>query len=319
MKNWINALLGLFFCLPLAAQSTYFVTTDGSGNGSSWESASSDLAQILQAAEAGDQVWVAEGTYFPTNKDDRTASFILKNGVKVFGGFAGNETQLTDRKWQFHTTILSGEIGNKSDQNDNSYTIIKTHNVNTETVLDGFVIASGNANGEGPESCATRCGAGWYNDGSNGGFSSPTIVNCVFERNAARDGAAFYSNGNAGNSRPVFVNCTFKDNRADLDGGAVYNDNRNGGKSLPVLEECLFENNLASYGAGIFVKSASSSDAINLDLRNCTFKENTAFLWGGGIYTMGQPTEAAIRMTDCKFAENYPTDINKTYSLTKKD
>lgn len=301
----------------MAAQQTYFVSSEGTGNGSSWETAAADLAEILVQANFGDQIWVAEGTYTASQTNDRNASFVLKDGVKVYGGFSGYELQLTDRNWQYHPTILSGEIGNNSDQNDNTFTIVSTHNVSTETVLDGFIITNGNANGEGPEGCSHRCGAGWYNDGSNGGSSSPMIINCVFLRNAARDGAAFYSNGNAGNSRPVFVNCEFKDNRADLDGGAVYNDNRNGGTSMPVLDECLFENNLASYGAGIFVKSSSTK--VNLDLRNCTFKKNTAFLWGGGIYTMGQPTEASIHMEDCKFAENYPTDINKTYSLTKKD
>lgn len=316
MKNLCTTLLGLLICLPLGAQTTYFVNANGTGNGSSWKLASSDLHYILSIAEYGDQIWVAEGTYVPTKSKDRHASFHIKDGVQLYGGFLGYEKEITQRNWQNHQSILSGEIG-QAGQHDNSYSVVTTRNVSSETVIDGFMITSGNANDDSGEGSTSRCGAGWYNDGSNGGNSSPLIINCTFVQNAAREGGAFYSNGSRGISRPVFVNCDFLDNRADLDGGALYNDSRNGGGALPVLEECLFENNLASYGAGIFSKG--DDGRTSLDLRNCTFKKNTAFLWGGAIFTIGQPTEAAIQMEDCKFADNYPTDVNKMYSFTNND
>ena len=43
------------------------------------------------------QIWVAKGTYTPTTGTDRNASFVLRNGFTVYGGFAGTETQLSQR------------------------------------------------------------------------------------------------------------------------------------------------------------------------------------------------------------------------------
>ncbi|MCX7013974.1 MAG: hypothetical protein NTW86_15715, partial [Candidatus Sumerlaeota bacterium] len=61
------------------------------GDGSSWERACNRLQDALERAKAGDDVWVAAGTYYPTDTGDHEASFALKQGVAVYGGFAGRE------------------------------------------------------------------------------------------------------------------------------------------------------------------------------------------------------------------------------------
>ncbi|WP_025007250.1 hypothetical protein [Marinilabilia salmonicolor] len=71
----------------------------------------SDLQTALAAAVAGDEVWVAAGIYKPTTDGDRTIGFDLKDGVHYYGGFAGNETELSQRDWRLNETILSGDIG----------------------------------------------------------------------------------------------------------------------------------------------------------------------------------------------------------------
>ena len=87
----------------------------GSKDGTSWVDAFTDLQAALAAADEGDQIWIAAGTYYPTdNSLDREASFVMKVGVAIYGGFAGNEDpedfNLDDRDFAQNETILSGDI-----------------------------------------------------------------------------------------------------------------------------------------------------------------------------------------------------------------
>jgi hypothetical protein len=70
---------------------TIHVKVGGTGDGSSWSSAYGSLQDALDSAEPNDSIWVAEGTYKPTKLYDpcdvRTATFQMKNGVGIYGGF----------------------------------------------------------------------------------------------------------------------------------------------------------------------------------------------------------------------------------------
>src|SRR5262249_50807440 len=83
----------------------------GANNGTSWANAFTTLPPALSAAGATDEIWVAQATYKPTATTTRTISFALKDGVSVYGGFVGNETQRTQRDPVAHVTVLSGDIG----------------------------------------------------------------------------------------------------------------------------------------------------------------------------------------------------------------
>jgi hypothetical protein len=74
-----------------AANSLCFVDADatGSNTGGSWEDAYTDLQSALGPASPCTEVWVAAGTYKPTSGTDRTATFALKSGVALYGGFSG--------------------------------------------------------------------------------------------------------------------------------------------------------------------------------------------------------------------------------------
>ena len=87
------------------------------GNGNSWETAFKYLQDALDVTTSrnGDQVWIAQGTYYPDDganvtEGDRFASFMIKDQVALYGGFIGNETELAQRDWESYPTILSGEI-----------------------------------------------------------------------------------------------------------------------------------------------------------------------------------------------------------------
>ena len=82
----------------------------GANNGTSWLDAYTELQAALTAASSGDQIWVAAGTYKPTAGTDRTASFQLKNGVAIYGGFAGTETSRAFLNFETNITVLSGDM-----------------------------------------------------------------------------------------------------------------------------------------------------------------------------------------------------------------
>jgi hypothetical protein len=74
--------------------------TSGADDGTSWSDAfqgPSGLRRALAAAASGDEDWVADGTYLPTLSGVRTRSFDLKTNVKLYGGFVGGETSLSQR------------------------------------------------------------------------------------------------------------------------------------------------------------------------------------------------------------------------------
>ena len=131
--------------IPQAYTAKYYVAPISSGNtnGSSWVNASASLKTILDAAVAGDTVWVASGTYKPTDTLNRLLSFNIKDGVKVFGGFSGTETNLIQRDIIANKTILSGNIGIETDSTDNSSTVVNFNKCSANTELDGFTVSNG--------------------------------------------------------------------------------------------------------------------------------------------------------------------------------
>ena len=81
-------------CLQANAQTIRYVKPGGTGSGNgSWNNASSNLQGMINASDEQDQVWVAAGEYQPASGQ----SFSMKEGVKIYGGFVGNETALIQR------------------------------------------------------------------------------------------------------------------------------------------------------------------------------------------------------------------------------
>lgn len=309
MKIFQTILLVVLLGTTINAQSLLYVKANADGSGASWQDAAS-LQTALDVADNGTHIWVAQGIYLPTDEDDRSASFHINKEVKIYGGFVGNETSLSQRDIRINKTILSGEINTKT-PDDNSYTVVTIEGASNETVLDGFTISGGMADGSTASGTAPRCGGAIFNDGTSAGASNPVIRNCNFKDNIAREGGAIYNYGLKGESSPLVSNCTFTNNQADLDGGAIYNNAANG-DSNPRLIDCTFKENVAGYGAGIYSNAKGGESSV--DLNGCIFKDNMAYMWGGGIY--GNDKEGfTIALDDCSFANNYPTDINKEITV----
>lgn len=169
---------------------------------------------------------------------------------------------------------------------DNSYHVVVTTNVDSTTVVDGFYIINGTANGLFPHDA----GGGWYNNGSGiGNRSNPTIRNCVFSLNIANAGGAIFNNGfNQGNSSPLMVNCIFSGNTGVNIGGAFYNRGGGGGRSNPVLINCILSGNKAISApgdGGVFYNDGGFGICIP-KLINCVLNGNLA-LRGGAMYNNG--------------------------------
>lgn len=256
-----------------------FVKKGGYGNGSSWEQATDNLQEALLCAKPGSEIWVAFGKYFTTKDSNRTKSFVIPGGMKVYGGFAGYESSKEQRDVLKNLTILSGEIGQPT-KDDNAYTVIYTKNASNSTVVDGFVVMGGSAAGSASHNPLHHKGAGWFNDASNGN-SSPIIRNCIFMYNIAREGAGLYNFASNGTCEPSIENCKFIRNLSEVDGGAVFNDGNNG-ICRPKFTNCLFEENEAAYGAGMFNRAEYGKAVPNL--RNCVFVANVAYIRGSGVY-----------------------------------
>ena len=280
------SLLVLVVMIGTAAGDVIYVDTGGGGGGTSWSDAFGNLQDALaKPPSSGDQIWVVQGTYKPDEgvgptPGDRAATFQLINGVAIYGGFLGNETSLEQRNWVINETILSGDIGDPNNSG-NSYHVVNGRGTDATTIIDGFTITAGNADGPDPE----------YDEG--GGMhikqgGDPTVINCIFiDNHAIHMGGAIFG----WNCSSAITNCSFIGNSAGNWGGAIWNQ----GGCNQKLTNCIFVGNNANVAGGGAIGNQSSSPEIT----NCSFFGNSANSTGGGIY--GGP---GITMKNCIFWGN---------------
>lgn len=276
-------------------------TAQGSGDCSSWANACT-LQTALTNAISGDEIWVKAGVHYPGAAGNRTATFQLKNGVALYGGFAGTETSRDQRDWQANVTILSGDI-DKNDNHggdyinedasqivgNNAYHVVTGSGTDATALLDGFVITGGQANGNSPHSF----GGGMYNDGN------PTLTNVTFSGNYATD---FGGGMQSDFSSSVLTNVTFSGNSAGYSGGGMENF-----CGSPTLTNVIFSSNSATRGGGMYNSGVyGGGDA---KLINVAFYSNTATDGGGMYNTLSYP-----KLTNVVFSGNSATDGGGIYN-----
>jgi hypothetical protein len=303
MKNVIFlVLIVLAVNCPLLATRYYVSNNAGTGNGLSWAQAMSDLQQALAVATAGDEIWIAQGTYLPSQNGDRNKHFNIPNGVALYGGFTGTEVRFEERDWQKNLTVLSGNLGSPEDNSDNSHTIVYFERVSSGTILDGFILIGGSAKAlvRGPE--PTAAGAAIFNNATDG-ISSPTIRHCIFKDNVAREGAAIYNHSRNGRCESKIIRCRFLNNSADFKGGAIFN-NGDEGVCNPFILECYFEGNRSTYGGSI-LNSATAGICLP-KIEESVFTKNHSDMSGSVLFNvMKGRGQIYTTFTSCQISENH--------------
>ncbi|UCC29866.1 MAG: S8 family serine peptidase, partial [Phycisphaerales bacterium] len=306
------------------------------GDGLTWSSAFDYLQDALAAATDGSRILVAGGTYKPdldtggiVVPGDREATFLLKEGVRMYGGFAGlaNPDDPNLRDLEQYESILSGDLtGDDGPYHVEEFaTCFSGSGVQFQPGCDPFdVDADGDvdgddlpgfleANGYGdnsftvvtapvtviaPEFDGFTIVAGCANDtatyptGYGGGMYAPYDGAATVRNCTFRGNAAVISGGgmcNAHFSRTTVVNCVFSGNAATYSGGGLCNWRW----SIPTAAGCMFAGNAAREGGGL------GSASTGLVLSDSMFSGNVA-VEGGGIHiTLSEP-----QVSNCTFSNN---------------
>ena len=123
----------------------------GDNDGSDWANAYTEVFDALTAAQSGDTILVAKGTYYPTSDLDRSKSFIMKDNVYLQGGFPATGGTFVERDIQGQPTILSGFLGESGGTSERSYNVIEVNSGVSSSGIHGFKIVEGRADGVNPE------------------------------------------------------------------------------------------------------------------------------------------------------------------------
>ena len=279
-----------------------YVKKGGTGDGSSWDNASGDLQKMIdELADNNSQglageVWVAAGTYAPQSQlisgTAYSASFRMRDGISVYGGFAGTETSKQERAkgtmpWDFtNETILEAAYYDHANLqwNNNKWTLTSDSrhvvwfapmaneaDFTRTTMLDGVTVQGGYAQGgTGLDDFKTDRGAGVYMDGSNA-----YLTNCIVKENyATGNGGGIYLRDGRVQTSLVY------NNNADADGGAVYVDNTG------LVHRSMLANNSAHNGAGAYLHNeveTTNDYPEYLILSTCVVSNNT-MTGNGAVY-----------------------------------
>jgi predicted outer membrane repeat protein len=297
----------------------YRVATNGVADpscGASWSNPCDLQYALTTLVGPDDEVWVRAGVYKPGN--DRTSSFVLRDGIAIYGGFAGTETTRAQRNPATNLTVLSGDIGATGNNSDNSYHVLVGNNTNNSAILDGFTVTGGNADDNLAFSSKGQ-GGGMYNF-----VGGPIVNNVIFTDNSAKFGGGMYNGGEFGfpetASYPILTNVTFKNNSA-FEGGGMFNENyvhatltgvifdgntatRAGGGmedrlGTLSLTDVVFKNNTAGLAAG-----GMQNFGIDATLTNVTFSDNSATMYGGGLVNADADANLDPKLINVTFARN---------------
>lgn len=250
----IMPVLIFLLCAYRALATTYYVNPGGS------------IQAAIDGAGNGDEIEVAPGTY------NEAINFLTK-AVRVYS--TGGPT-VTTINGSGHYHVIQCVLGEGAD-----------------SILEGFKITGGKANGTGANS---------EGGGMRIANSSPTILNCNFASNTAVNGGGIFMTS----ANPTVTHCTFTANSATSGGGGIHTTNG----SSPFVTDCTFTGNSATNsGGGVYNYYTS------MTFTRCTFTGNTTPGDGAGIYNTG----GSSTITDCSFSSNnanYGGGIYNTFSAS---
>jgi len=116
----------------------------GANTGNSWADAFTSLQDgINYGCTSNRSIYVAQGTYYPDQGSneitgDRSASFVIRDSLHVYGGFPSGGGVFNSRNPSAYVTIMDGNIGGQLIGTDNSYHVVTI--TGNGTVLDGITM-----------------------------------------------------------------------------------------------------------------------------------------------------------------------------------
>jgi len=289
------------------------------GDGLTWQTAFDSLQDALDVSAWPDEIWVARGRYQPDlaidPTDPRSVTFWVPNGVRLYGGFAGNESALAERAGLFESTVLSGDIGVPGDSSDNAYHVVyllQTAGLPPTNDIDGFVIEGGRADGGPPydnhgggvrcdnsglrlSNCTLRDNFAFHGGGLYQSLGAVRVRWCTFENNTGSKGGGI----NARYATLFLFNSVIRDNVALKEGGGLYAASSWMNASSILVGSCELYDNSADRGGAIYIQAPKGVNSFptNSTWVNCTVAYNTASEAGGAIFEEdGGVTPAKTRL-----------------------
>jgi hypothetical protein len=251
--------LAAIFCLVLPATvpaANFFVDCNGTNPVApyaDWPTAATNIQDAVDAANAGDQIFVADGIYQtggrPVNGYTITNRVVLNKAVTLQSVNGPEVTMIVG--YQMPGAI----IGNNA---------VRCVYMTNGATLIGFTVTNGATETNGFDYD--------YHESDGGGIwgesTNASIANCLIIDNASEwdGGGAMWG---------CFTNCTFEFNAAGTYGYG-------GGAYGALLNNCVLIGNSAHYGGG------ANSGRLN----NCILTNNSAWGGGGGIGGVGNAATA---------------------------
>ncbi|UCG48171.1 MAG: right-handed parallel beta-helix repeat-containing protein [Phycisphaerales bacterium] len=317
--------MGAYELTPIFVDDDAPLGGDGASWSTAYKYLRDGLLASLDPNRGISEVRVGKGAYKPDQDEaagvipgDREATFEMRSGLAIRGGYRGlaGGGDPDDRDTNTFASILSGDLagndiadlgaglrcfsfdGNPCESgcesfdadgdtdvdgedlriDENSFHVVTSRGTNAAAVLEGFTITGGNAGAP----CADRGGGGIYNADEG----KPTIIECTFALNRARDhgGGMYVKNG-----APTVTGCEFNGNWAQFGAGMDVD------RGSALLTDCTFNRNHAD------IKGGGLSNSAGLTMLGCTFTENSSSQEGGGVF---HASPGDVGATDCSFFGN---------------
>ena len=280
---------------------------DDLNDGRGWRNAKATIQSAVNAAEDGDEIWVA-GTHNPA------ATVIINKDVSLYGGFTGRESRRDQRDVDSRTVVSYTESGEAIR--------ITSKNVVFDTFRIENVISESGAItiGSGSSAVFENCiFSGNTNNNEPGGAISISnavvkISNSQFYANSSSFGGGAISATGTGAyltiQRVVFgdKNVVSSGNMGGgTGGGAIY---AAGGATVTVTDNTKFYRNNTSMGGAIYVTGSGTTLVIKRAVfgdKDTEGSGNSVTQQGGAIYALNG---SAITISDnCEFYRN--TSVNQ--------
>lgn len=291
MKKFIIYMV--LFVLPVlfateAAGGVIFVAWDASGGqtGKSWQSAYKNVADAINAAAPGDEIWVKSGIYFE--------KVVITKEISLYGGFKGTEENLIQRVVAANETILDWKL---------KYGSVV---LMTKGRVDGFTLRGGQGTERQYKDVELKFGGCVLVDY---GALSPMIANCKITEAENPFGGCAVACLYAENF--IIEDCEIFNNKRPLGmgGGVLLCD-----KATMTMRRCRIHDNDAD---GLFCDNNNTVtiedseftnnewcgawfNVFNVDIKRCIFKGNS---WRGLTFDYGGSGIVA----DCEILDNSTT------------